>query len=195
VELGLGGRVVLLVGPTIDELELLARRLEAEGAGTTTSDRVDAALAQALAEHGHVDAVVGLLGEELGTELLGAELGALEGRWRGLEELAGLYREAGALMAAAGWGRLVSVLPGSVKWLDDASDELATIVGLGVLGLHKGAVADLAPRGVAVNAILRGPEPSGEGLADLVAFLLSDGASYLHGVTIGLDGAKSPAVF
>ena len=195
MELGLEGRVVLLVGSADAELALLASVLEAEGALTSTSPVAGGSLERVLVTQGRLDAVVVLAQMRPGTELLEAGLDGLEQRWEELEELAGLYRAAGSLMASAGWGRLISVLPASVKWLDDHSDELETIVGLGVLGLHKAAVADLAPSGVAVNAVLRPQQGSSRDLADLVAFLLSDGAGYRQGITSGLDGATSPVVF
>jgi NAD(P)-dependent dehydrogenase (short-subunit alcohol dehydrogenase family) len=98
-------------------------------------------------------------------------------------------------MGAAGWGRIVTILPGETKWLHDDTDELGVLNGLGMLGLNKGAVADVAPTGVAVNALLRAPNSSPRDVADAAAFLLSEGAGYLHGITIALDGAQSPAMF
>jgi NAD(P)-dependent dehydrogenase (short-subunit alcohol dehydrogenase family) len=98
-------------------------------------------------------------------------------------------------MCQAGFGRLVAVVPGAVKWLDDGTDELGVLAGLGVLGLNKSAVADLARFGVTTNAVLRGEASDPGDVAAAVAFLLSGPAGYLQGVALSLDGATSPAVF
>jgi NAD(P)-dependent dehydrogenase (short-subunit alcohol dehydrogenase family) len=90
---------------------------------------------------------------------------------------------------------LVSVVTGAVKWLSDDSDERAAVAGLAVLGLHKAVVADVARFGVTTNAVLRDASSDPREVADTVAFLLSEPAAYLQGVTIGLDGAHSTSVF
>ena len=46
-----------------------------------------------------------------------------------------------------------------------------------------------------VNAVLRDSATDPAAVAETVTFLLSDPAGYLQGVTIGLDGARSPSMF
>ena len=56
-------------------------------------------------------------------------------------------------------------------------------------------MADVARLGIAVNSVLRDRDCDAGEVAATVAFLLSEGAGYLQGVTISLDGLKSPSMF
>jgi NAD(P)-dependent dehydrogenase (short-subunit alcohol dehydrogenase family) len=196
VDLGLHDRVVVIAGDDATDREAAA--LRAEGAQPVLVEAlVDAAstVERVVQERGRIDGVVMYLPGGGNRTLLGAHLADLYASWQAVEAVAATFRAAVPAMTGRGFGRLLSVTTGSVKWLSEDTDELATLAGLGVLGLHKSAVADVARSGIAVNAVLRGDGADRQEVAQTVAFLLSEPAGYLHGVTISLDGARSPAVF
>jgi len=195
VDLGIDKRVFVVASRNEEDLAACGDVLGAEGAVVVGVDSIDGAVSEVIAGHGRLDGVIAHLRHERPRQLLDADLQELESAWAEVEAIAGAYREAAEAMAIQGRGRLVTVVSGGVKWLDDDTDEVGAIAGLGVLGLHKAAVADVAPGGICVNAVLRGARSTAHQVADAAAFLVSDGAGYLHGVTISLDGATSPAVF
>lgn len=198
MDLGLRDRVVLVASADADERRCTTAALEAEGARVATVDSLAASAAEAqrvAGELGRLDGVVMCLPQSPSRQVLAAGVEELYDSWTAVEAVAATFRAALPTMTARGWGRLVSVMSGSVKWLADDSDELATLAGLGVLGLHKSAVADVARSGVAVNAVLRSIDSDPVDVAAVTTFLLSEPAGYLHGVTIGLDGARSSSVF
>ena len=195
MDLGLSARVILVISADEALRDACLDVLAEEGALAQGAGEPSGALEAVLDAHGRIDAVVFCLDRHPHSSVLTATAAELEGAWQAVADVVDTLRVAASLMAERGWGRLVSVLPGEVKWLHEGADELGLITGLGVLGLNKAAVADLAPTGVAVNAVLRGEGSSPAEVADAVAFLCSEGAGYLHGITISLDGADSPAVF
>ena len=79
-----------------------------------------------------------------------------------------------------------SVLTATTQTLLTAWEEVVGVIA---------AVADVASSGICANAILRTTQSSPSEVADAVAFLLSDGAGYLHGVTLSFDGAQSASMF
>jgi len=105
------------------------------------------------------------------------------------------YQAAIPSMIAQERGRLVAVTTTATKWLSDASDDVGAMVGLGLLGMHKAAVADVSPMGVTANAVLAEARNDPEEVASLVAFLSSEHAGYLDGIAVGMDGATSPVMF
>jgi 3-oxoacyl-[acyl-carrier protein] reductase len=198
MDLGLQDRVVVVGAVDGADREACAAVLGAEGCRVLTVERLGDATAeveQALRDHGRVDGVVMYLPGSSGRGLLDAGLQDLYDSWSSVEAVAAAFRSAVPGMSDRGWGRLVSVTTSSVKWLDDQVDEPATLAGLGVLGLHKAAVADVARLGISVNAVLRDSDAPTDEVAATVGFLLSDPAAYLQGVTISLDGARSPVMF
>lgn len=197
MELGLTDRVVLVASGRAAEREACRDRLQQEGAVAIVAERLSDAIGgveQAVREFGRIDGVVICLPAN-DTELLDASIDDLYASWAAVECVAAVFRAALPIMIERGFGRLLSVVPHSVKWLADDADELGSIAGLGVLGMHKAAVADVALYGISVNAIIRGNPDDQAAVAATVAFLLSEHAGYMQGVTIGLDGATSPAVF
>jgi NAD(P)-dependent dehydrogenase (short-subunit alcohol dehydrogenase family) len=197
MQLGLTDRVVLIASDRAAERNACRDRLELEGASVIVVERLsDAAggVEQAVREFGRVDGVVICLPVN-DTGLLDASIDDLYATWAAVECVAAAFRAALPIMIERGFGRLLSVVANSVKWLSDDADELGSIAGLGVLGMHKAAVADVARYGVSVNAIVRADADDHVGVAATVAFLLSEHAGYMQGVTIALDGATSPAVF
>jgi 3-oxoacyl-[acyl-carrier protein] reductase len=189
VDLGMQGRVVLLASDDRVDREACAAVLRGEGADVLTATVRDAADQAA-----GVDAVVVLLPVST-SAVLDAGLSDLREDWGQLEAVAAAFQAAVPTMTERHWGRLVTVVSGAVKSLDDESDERGAVVGLAVLGLHKAVVADVARSGITTNAVLRDHRTTPEEIASTVAFLLSEPAGYLQGVTIALDGARSGSVF
>ena len=197
MDLGLTGRAVVIASANAADRRACRDRLSSEGAVVIVVDQLSDAVAgieQAVREFGRIDGVVMCLPTDE-TQLLDASVADLYSCWAGAEFVAAAFRASAPTMIEQGHGRLVSVIPNSVKWLADESDELGSIAGLGVLGMHKAAVADLARHGISVNAVLRGDADDIDEVAATIAFLLSENAGYMQGVTISLDGAESPAVF
>jgi NAD(P)-dependent dehydrogenase (short-subunit alcohol dehydrogenase family) len=198
VQLGLQDRIVVIASADPADRDACAAALTDEGARVVPVAALDEATAEVqrvIREHGRIDGVVVYLPVTAGSSLLAADVAELLSAWTPVEALAEAFRAALPAMTEQGWGRLLSVVTASVKWLPANADEHGIIAGLGVLGLHKAVVADAARFGVAVNAVLKDAGTPPREVADTVTFLLSDPAAYLHGVTIGLDGASSPAVF
>jgi enoyl-[acyl-carrier-protein] reductase (NADH) len=81
------------------------------------------------------------------------------------------------------------------KSVDSERDELAAVVSLGMLGLHKVLAVEAGSSAVTANAVLRGGNASDDDVASTVAFLCSEGAAYLSGITITVDGGAGSAVF
>jgi NAD(P)-dependent dehydrogenase (short-subunit alcohol dehydrogenase family) len=196
--LGLQDRVVVVAAVDAVDREACMAALGGEGCRVVTVEGLAlaaAAVEEAGQAHGRVDAVVVYLPPGRGRTVLEAGLEELYDSWASVEAVAAAFRTAVPGMSERRWGRLVSVTTGAVKWLRDQADEPAALAGLGVLGLHKAAVADVAQLGISVNAVLRDADATPEEVAATVAFLLSDSAGYLQGVTISLDGPRSPAMF
>jgi NAD(P)-dependent dehydrogenase (short-subunit alcohol dehydrogenase family) len=197
MDLGLTDRAVMIASSSAADRQACRDRLTSEGAGVIVVDQLADAVVgieQTVREFGRIDGVVMYLlsGD---TQLLDASVADLYSSWAAVEFVAAAFRAAAPTMIEQGIGRLVSVIPNSVKWLADQSDELGSMAGLGVLGMHKAAVADLARHGISVNAVLRGDVDDVDEVAATIAFMLSKHAGYMQGVTIALDGARSPALF
>jgi 3-oxoacyl-[acyl-carrier protein] reductase len=192
VDLGITGRVVVVAGGDARTREACTARIAAEGADV----REVALEPAAAADVGDADAVVVVVGGGPVRSLLEVhDAEELRDHWRDVTSTVELYRAALPGMVARRWGRFVAVVGSGAKALQDDADDVDGLVGLGLLGLHKSAVADVAQHGVTLNAVLRHRGADPHDVAAAVAFLLSDGAAYLQGTTIALDGATSPVVF
>lgn len=197
MDLGLTDRVIVVASTNAPERSACSDRLRNEGASVVVVEELgDAAGAveRGVRESGRIDGVVVYVPIS-DTDVLEASAADLYTSWSSVEFVAAAFRAAVPTMIEHGGGRLLSVVTNSVKWLADDSDELGALVGLGVLGMHKAAVADLARHGISVNAVLRGDADDIDEVAATIAFMLSENAGYMQGVTISLDGARSPAVF
>jgi NAD(P)-dependent dehydrogenase (short-subunit alcohol dehydrogenase family) len=154
------------------------------------------AVGEALNRDGRVDAVV--VCQPTGPPRAALEVDGtaeLFDAWETVVQTVDAYQAALPSMIEHGWGRLVCVTTTGTKWLSGSTDSVGALVGLGLLGMHKAAVADVAPHGVTANAVLVDRESPADDVAALVGFLVSDRAGYLNGVAVALDGATSPAVF
>jgi NAD(P)-dependent dehydrogenase (short-subunit alcohol dehydrogenase family) len=198
VDVGISERVVVICADVGAEASACERALRAEGAVVVVGAlrHGEHAVLDTLAAHGRVDVIVAVA-PQAGPRSLAAidDVAALNDAWETVVSTVAAYRAALPSMASRQWGRLVCVTSSSTKWLSDETDEVAAMVGLGLLGMHKAAVADVAPDGIVANAVLRGADVDPADVASLVTFLCSTGAGYLDGVAIALDGATSPAVY
>lgn len=198
MDLGLNNRIAVVAAVDADDRAACAATLGVEGCQVVTVETLGSAAAaveRVLREQGRIDAVVMYLPIHSGRAALGSGLEALYESWSAVEAVAAAFRAAVPAMTEQRWGRLVSVTSSGAKWLGDEVDEPDAVAGLGVLGMHKAAVADVARFGISVNAVLRDTASSAEDVAGTVAFLLAESAAYLQGITLSLDGAHSSAIF
>jgi NAD(P)-dependent dehydrogenase (short-subunit alcohol dehydrogenase family) len=119
----------------------------------------------------------------------------LQGAWDAVVSAVEAYREALSRMRDRGWGRFIWVGSAAAKSLDADGDELDVIASLGMMGLHKVIAAEEGPSQVTANTVLRGATAADDDVAAAAVFLCSEGAGYLSGVTITVDGGRSSAMF
>jgi hypothetical protein len=93
------------------------------------------------------------------------------------------------------WGRFVWVGSAASRSLDADEDDLDVVATLGMRALHKVIAFDEGPANILANTVLRGSGVGDRDVADAVAFLCSQGAGYLTGVTLTVDGGTGSAVF
>ena len=67
-------------------------------------------------------------------------------------------------------------------------------MSLAMMGLHKVVTGEEAPHNVTANTVLRGGPATDEDVANAVVFFCSQGAGYLSGVTVAVDGGVGSAV-
>jgi NAD(P)-dependent dehydrogenase (short-subunit alcohol dehydrogenase family) len=183
MDLGLGGRTVYLSGPDDDTLAACARVLTDEGA--VRSPHAEGS-----------DIVVAAGHRRPGSDLLEVgDVAELYDAWLDATHAIDAYRGALPHMTQHTWGRLVWIGTAQARSVDGEHDELAAVVSLGMLGLHKVLTAEAGPNAVTANAVLRGGPATDDDVAAAVAFLCSDGAGYLSGITITVDGGVGSAVF
>lgn len=186
MNLGLAGRQAVVVdrGATPTAAACI-ETLRAEGA--TVLDPGEAERA---------DIIVAVAPSQPGSDVLELELDELQGAWDGVVEAIAAYREALPRMREQGWGRFVWVGTAAAQSLDAAGvDDLDTVTTLAMRALHKVIAFDEGPANVLPNAVLRGSAATDADVADAVAFLCSDGAGYLTGVTLTIDGGAGSAMF
>jgi NAD(P)-dependent dehydrogenase (short-subunit alcohol dehydrogenase family) len=184
VDLGIAGRTAFVVGAERGVGKACATTLAEEG--VRLADAPDASC----------DIVVAHGEARPGSSLLAP--GALEdlrAAWGAVVDSVGSYRDALPGMVERHWGRFVWIGSAQAKSVDGDDDEMGAVVSLGMMGLHKVVTGEEAPNGVTANTVLRGGDATDEDVANVVAFLCSQGAGYLSGVTVSVDGGAGSAVF
>lgn len=183
MDLGIDGRSAFVARADEGAGKACARALAAEGARL------------AEAPNGCDIVVVHRQGQRPRSVLDPAGLDHLRSAWDSLLGAVTTYRTALPGMEERHWGRLIWIGSAQAKSIDGADDELDAITSLGMMGLHKVVTAEEAPHNVTANTVLRGGDATDEDVANTVAFLCSEGAGYLSGTTIVVDGGAGSAVF
>ena len=122
-------------------------------------------------------------------------LAELRSGWEAVVDAVAAYRAALPAMVERGWGRFVWVGSSLAKSVNGDGDEIDAVATLGMLGLHKVITGEESPNNVTANTVLRGGTVDDDEVAAAVAFFCSQGAGYLSGVTITVDGGVGSAVF
>ena len=198
MDLGLADRVAVVAGNDPAPRGACARTLVAEGVAVAEAELAGAAVSAeaALARHGRLDVVVALLDRSpVPTITEVRDVGQLFESWDHVLEVVELYQAAAPALRAGGWGRFVAVISANAKTVGEAGGDLDAMASLGLLGFHKDVGWTLGPDQITANAVLRTPEVSDDEVADVVAFLASEGAGYLSGITIAVDAGAGRAVY
>ena len=187
MDLGLAGRTALLLGPEDDLAAACRRMFEAEGATVTTADGADAGAIDVVVARGVPRPASQVLGWSSADELLEA--------WEPVVATVDAYRSALPGMTARSFGRLVWVGTAASRSLDADDDEVDAVVSLAVRAVHKVISSEAGAANVTANAVVHGGDVTDDEVAAAVGFLCSDGAGYLTGVTITVDGGAGSAVY
>jgi NAD(P)-dependent dehydrogenase (short-subunit alcohol dehydrogenase family) len=130
------------------------------------------------------------------SSLLGpAALAELQTAWDAVVGAVESYQTGRPGMVQRRWGRFVWVGSAQARSMDGDDDEIGAVVSLAMMGLHKVVTAEEAPHNVTANTVLRGGDATDEDVANTVAFLCSEGAGYLSGVTVTVDGGAGSGMF
>jgi NAD(P)-dependent dehydrogenase (short-subunit alcohol dehydrogenase family) len=183
VDLGIDGRVAFVAGADHGVGQACARALVAEGVQLVSAP----AACDIVVAHGDRQKPSSVLDP--------AALEELRAAWDSVVEAVESYRAALPAMEARRWGRLIWIGSAQAKSIDGNGDEFDAIRSLAVMGLHKVVTAEEAPHNVTANTVLRGGDASDDDIAATVTFLCSEGAAYLSGTTIVVDGGAGSAVF
>lgn len=201
--------------------ELRAAGIRAEGVVADLTDQagVDAVIACASESFGGVDILVNNAGmTSISDTYASGSVGAL-GHWhasldRNLTTAFLMTRAVTGLMLAAGYGRIINVSSVSGPVAAYGGDHAYHAAKAGMVGLTRSTAIDMAAAGITVNAVAPGwidtasasarerkmgaATPVGRsGTADEVAYVIAslagEGASYVTGQLITIDGANSIA--
>ncbi len=185
MDFALRGRTALVLGSPGPAVDACAAVLESEGVRLVSIDDVDRA-----------DIVVAFGAAHPGSDVLaGVTIDDLYASWDGVVDTIAMYRAALPHMQAQRWGRFVWVGTAASRSLDADQDDLDLVATLGMRALHKVIGFDEGPSNILANTVLRGSLAAHDDVAAAVGFLCSEGAGYLTGVTLTVDGGEGSAVF
>jgi NAD(P)-dependent dehydrogenase (short-subunit alcohol dehydrogenase family) len=183
MDLGIGGRSAYVMDARGGLGRACAEVLVAEGAVLTGSP----AECDIVVAHGARRSPSSLLDP--------AALADLQEAWDAVVRTVESYQSGLPRMVQQRWGRFVWIGSAQARSMDGDDDEVGAVVSLAVMGLHKVVTAEEAPHNVTANTVLRGGDATDEDVAHTVAFLCSDGAGYLSGVTVTVDGGAGSGMF
>ncbi|MGE3833803.1 MAG: hypothetical protein AB7H43_03345 [Acidimicrobiia bacterium] len=184
MDLGIEGRAAFVVGADHGVGRACAGARAAEGVRLV--DQPDPGCDNVVA-HGEPRAGSSLLAD--------GAIDDLREAWGSVVDTVAWYRAALPGMVERRWGRFVWIGTAQAKSVDGDDDEVDAVVSLGMMGLHKVVTGEEAPNNVIANTVLRGGDATDDDVANVVAFLCSQGAGYLSGVTVTVDGGAGSAVF
>lgn len=187
MDLGLSDRRALVTHADGPIGATCARALRAEGVHVLDAAGWDGAAP--------VDIVVADATGMGGSTLLDvSSVGQLDDAWTTVVDAVDLYRRVVPGMAERRWGRLVWVGTAASRSLDADDDEIGAIVTLAMRAVGKVVAAEAGPTNVTANAVLHGGQVGPDDVASAVCFLCSEGAGYLTGVSVTVDGGAAAAV-
>lgn len=183
MDLGIRGRSAYVAHANDGFGRAVANALVAEGVKlTNTAEKADIVVA-----HG---------GPRQNTSVLERPaLAELRSAWGSVVDSVTLYKAALGGMVGRRWGRFIWVGSALARSMNADDNEADAIASLGMMGLHKVVTGEEAPHNVTANTVLRGGDATDEEVANTVAFLCSEGAGYLSGVTMTIDGGVGSAMF
>lgn len=172
-----------MIGPDDDLARACRQMFEREGAEVVVDGRDD------------VDIVVARGVPRPGSEVL-AWSGADElfDAWQPVVDAVSAYRRALPAMTARSWGRFIWVGTAASRSLDADDDEVDAVVTLAMRAASKVVASEAGVDGITANAVLHGGDATADHVAATVGFLCSEGAGYVTGVTIAVDGGVGSAV-
>jgi hypothetical protein len=181
---GLEGRTALVIGPDDNLASACVKALDGEGVQVRPAigEGVDIVLARGIPRPG-----VGLLDWHSAEELLEA--------WDPVVEAISTYQAALPSMRARAFGRFVWIGSAASRSLDASDDEVDAVVTLAMRAINKVISSEAAAANVTANAVLYGGDATDDDVAAATVFLCSEGAGYLTGVTLTVDGGTGSAVF
>lgn len=176
-------------------------------------EHCDAVIDRAIETYGRIDVIVSWIPNVPSESLVEAEDPVWFEMWEQVAGIVRIYKKAIPHMKKARWGRFIHIGSAQVKDMQPMPTEWEHIIAPGMLGLQKNLAGEGGEYGIMVNSILVDniqdlvspysgtafPPPERrrdlQDVAALTAFLSSERASYITGVTIVADGGKASTLF